>query len=64
MREEAKDYSPFDDDVDENERVHGGPFGSITSKWFRRLLKAAAVFLILAIVSSVISNNAAGNPDI
>jgi drug/metabolite transporter (DMT)-like permease len=64
MREEAKDYSPFDDDVDENERGHGFSRGATSSKWFRYFLIAAAVFLTLAIVSSVVSNNSAGNRDV
>ncbi|MEI8211419.1 MAG: hypothetical protein WCI02_04685 [Planctomycetota bacterium] len=64
MREEAKDYSPFDDEADENERGHGFSQGATSSKWFRYFLIAAAVFLTLAIVSSVVSNNSAGNRDV
>jgi len=64
MREEAKDYSPFDDDMDENERGHGFSQGATSSKWFRYFLTAAAVFLTLAIVSSIVSNNSTGNRDV
>lgn len=64
MREEPKEYSPFDDDAELHEDGPSRGFGSTASPWFRRLLMSAAVSLAIAIVSSIVLNNSAGNRDV
>jgi hypothetical protein len=64
MREEPKEYSPFDDDAELHEEGPSRGFGSTASPWFRRLLMSAGVSLAIAIVSSIVLNNSAGNRDV
>jgi lysylphosphatidylglycerol synthetase-like protein (DUF2156 family) len=64
MREAPKEYSPFDDDAEQQEDGPSRGFGSTASPWFRRLLMSAAVSLAIAIVSSIVLNNSAGNRDV
>lgn len=64
MREQPKEYSPFDDDAELHEEGPSRGFGSTASPWFRRLLMSAGVSLAIAIVSSIVLNNSAGNRDV
>jgi hypothetical protein len=61
MLEPAKEYSPFDDDHEEQSRAEQTERLSPSKRWFRYCLYTSAVFLVLAIASSIVANNAAGD---
>lgn len=64
MLEPVKEYSPFDDDHEEQSRVEQTERLSPSKRWFRYCLYTSAVFLVLAIASSIVANNAAGDRNI
>lgn len=64
MLEPAKEYSPFDDDHEERSLAEQAGRQSLSKRWFRYCLYTSAVLLVLAIASSIVANNAAGDRNI